>query len=132
MPAANQAILGGHAKEGLQKLAALFVRLDPNREPDAFWSTGTILADSVGQEQSYAEASQIIGRLLTADIAKSNRAYFETMQFLLVAILLTPEELQTAKKYYALSPKVMRGWFMTRCSEPAHGCFPSLSSIATM
>jgi hypothetical protein len=69
-------------KDGLGRLSALLGKIDPRTDPGDYWIVSDVLADVLHQVESYSEESQVITKLLFANIANQNSPYFQRMQLI--------------------------------------------------
>jgi hypothetical protein len=78
--AAKQAILEGHVKDGITRMAALVQKVDAVKEPNNYWILSANLAEFLYQLESYPEESQVLSSLLSTKISNSNPAFLQNMQ----------------------------------------------------
>jgi CHAT domain-containing protein len=78
--AARQQILDGHVKDGVGQMAALFLKIDPSKEPNNYWSLGTTLSDFLHQIQSYQDESTVLSQLATKKLHASNLIMTQQIQ----------------------------------------------------
>jgi len=75
MTAANRAIIGGHVKDGLDRLLSLLRQLDPAKDKDAYWRVSTTIVEFLSQVEDHTSATKVLEALLTTKIHESQPAY---------------------------------------------------------
>jgi hypothetical protein len=79
LAAASRSILGGHVKDGFDRLVSLLRQLDPAWDKDAYWRVSTTLVEGLSQVEDHASASIVLETLIATKIP--NPVYFPWMQF---------------------------------------------------
>jgi CHAT domain-containing protein len=78
---ASRAILEGRVRSGIDRLFALFAKLDKKTEPDKYWSVGVTLVEFLHQTENFSEESHVLD-LLTANVLDhSDTTKLDTLRF---------------------------------------------------
>src|SRR5258708_4516466 len=79
--AANRTIIGGHVKDGLDRLVSLLKLIDPAKDKDSYWRVAGTLIEFLSQVEDHASAAKVLETLLASKIHEGQPAYFQWVQF---------------------------------------------------
>jgi CHAT domain-containing protein len=80
LDAATRLVVEGRVKDGLDQLAGLFRRIDPEKDPLPYWRAGDALVEFLSQTENHALAGQILDSLHASKIPEGSPAAFRWMQ----------------------------------------------------
>ena len=82
LKALNQSIAEGHIGSGIDRLSAFRQKIDPDKDPDAYWTISRQLLDLFFQLEDTARAEQVIKSIVQSQkIGASRPAIFQWTQF---------------------------------------------------
>ena len=81
LKALNQSIAEGHIGSGIDRLSAFRQQIDPDKDPDAYWTVSRQLVDLFLELEDTARAEQVIKSIVESKIGASRPAIFQWTQF---------------------------------------------------
>jgi CHAT domain-containing protein len=125
--AANQRVLEGRVKDGLEQMLALFQQLDPAKDQVAYWNTGSTLIELLDQTGQHAQATQVINSVIATKIPEHNVALRQWIQFYIGRNLLRLGKSEDARGFLLA---VTQGDQRLVYSPPQRAAASLLSSLA--
>ena len=78
---AGRSVAEGRVKEGIDRLAALFLKIDPAKDPGLYWRTGAALVEILSRTENHSDAGRVLSALLSSKVAETDPALSQWMLF---------------------------------------------------